>query len=107
VHAGSTRIEDFTSPIDLDVQAGSVKGYGRLTEGTSRISCQAGSVKLELDPSSSVRIKAKTSLGRISLPGNPTAIGISGGGSEAQLGAGAATLDIEAELGSVQVAAGL
>ena len=106
VHAGSTRIEDFTSPIDLDVQAGSVKGYGRLTEGTSRISCQAGSVKLELDPSSSVRIKAKTSLGRISLPGVPSVAGLGGGGSEAQLGSGAASLDIEAELGSVQVGAG-
>jgi hypothetical protein len=106
VHAGSTRLEDFTFPIDLDVQAGSVKGYGRLTEGSSRISCQAGSVKLDLDPSSSVKIKAKTSLGRISLPGSPLVTGLGGGGSQTQLGAGAATLDIVAELGSVQVDAG-
>jgi hypothetical protein len=106
VQAGSTRLEDFTFPIDLDVQAGSVKAYGRLTEGSSRISCQAGSVKLDLDPESSVRIRAKTSLGRISLPGVPVVAGLGGGGSEAQLGSGAATLEIEAELGSVQVGAG-
>jgi hypothetical protein len=106
VQAGSARLEDFTFPIDLDVQAGSVKGYGRLTEGSSRISCQAGSVKLDLDPSSSVKIKAKTSLGRISLPGTAVVAGLGGGGSEAQLGEGAATLDIVAELGSVQVGSG-
>lgn len=107
VQAGSTRLEDFTFPIDLDVQAGSVKGYGRLTEGGSRIRCQAGSVRIDLDPASSVRIKAKTSLGRVSLPGVPVVAGFGGGGSEAQLGAGAATLDIEAELGSVHVGSGL
>jgi hypothetical protein len=106
VQAGSTRIEGFTFPIDLDVQAGSVKASGRLTEGSSRISCQAGSVRLDLDPSSSVRIKAKTSLGRISLPGTPVVTGLGGGGSETQLGAGTATLDIVAELGSVQVGSG-
>ncbi|MDQ6919455.1 MAG: DUF4097 domain-containing protein [Candidatus Dormibacteraeota bacterium] len=103
VQAGSTRIEDFTFPIDLDCQAGSVKARGRLTEGSSRISCQAGSVKLSLDPGSSVKVKAKTSLGRISLPGQPTVAGISGGHTEAQVGAGEATLEIESELGSVQV----
>jgi hypothetical protein len=106
VQAGSTRLEDFTFPIDLDVQAGSVKASGRLTEGTSRIRCQAGSVKLELDAASSVKVSAKTSLGRVSLPGVPVVAGIGGGASLAQLGAGAATLDIDAELGSVQVVVG-
>jgi len=106
VQAGSAKLEDFTFPIDLDVQAGSVKGYGRLTEGTSTIRCQAGSVKLELDPASSVKIVAKTSLGRISLPGGPSVAGLGSSGSQAQIGAGAATLDIASEFGSVQVALG-
>jgi hypothetical protein len=106
VQAGSAKLEDFTFPIDLDVQAGSVKGHGRLIEGRSTIRCQAGSVKLELDPASSVRIKAKTGLGRISLPGGPTVVGLGSSGSQAQVGAGAATLDIDAELGSVQVTVG-
>lgn len=106
VQAGSTRLEDFTAPIDLDVQAGSVKAYGRLTEGMSRIRCQAGSVKVDLDSTSSVKIKAKTSLGRISLPGIPSVVGLGSSGSQAQIGAGVATLDIDAELGSVQVTVG-
>jgi hypothetical protein len=106
VQAGSTKLEDFTFPIDLDVQAGSVKAYGRITEGTSRIRCQAGSVKLELDSASSVKVRAKTSLGKISLPGAPTVAGLGGNGSQAQIGTGAATLDIDAEFGSVQVVVG-
>jgi hypothetical protein len=103
VQAGSTRLEDFTFPIDLDVQAGSVKARGRLTEGASRISCQAGSVRLDLDSASSVKIRAKTSLGRVSLPGVPVVTAIGSGGSQADVGAGVGTLDIDAELGSVQV----
>ena len=106
VRAGSTRLEDFTFPIDLDVQAGSVKAQGRLSEGASRIRCQAGSVSLGLEPASSVKITARTSLGRVSLPGVPAVASIGGGSSQAQVGAGAATLDIEAELGSVQVVVG-
>jgi hypothetical protein len=106
VQAGSAKLEDFTFPIDLDVQAGSVKGHGRLTEGTSRIRCQAGSVKLELDPTSSVKIRAKTSLGRVSLPGVSAVAGLRSNGSQAQVGAGASTLEIDAEFGSVQVAVG-
>lgn len=103
VQAGSTQLEDFSFPIDLDVQAGSVRANGRLTEGASRIRCQAGTVKLDLDSGSSVRIKAKTSLGRVALPGVPVVTGIGTGSAEAKVGAGAATLDIDAELGSVQV----
>jgi hypothetical protein len=106
VQAGSTRLEDFSFPIDLDVQAGSVKAYGKLTEGKSRISCQAGSVKLELDPGSSVKINAKTSFGKVSLPDVPMVAGVGGARSQAQLGAGEATLDIDSELGSVQVGLG-
>lgn len=106
VQAGSTQLEDFTFPIDLDVQAGSVRAHGRLTEGTSRVRCQAGIVKLDLDPASSVKINAKTSLGRVSLPGVPVVAGIGNGSAQAQVGAGAGTLDIDAELGSVQVTVG-
>jgi hypothetical protein len=106
VQAGSTRLEDFTFPIDLDVQAGSVKANGRLSEGASRIRCQAGSVRLDLDANSSVRITAKTTLGKVSLPAEPGAEEIGGGVAKAQVGSGSGTLDIEAELGSVRVAVG-
>ena len=103
VHAGSTKIEGFSAPIDLDCQAGSVKARGRLNGGRSRINCQAGSVKLELEPDSNVKITARTSLGKISLLGAPAVAGIGGGTAHAELGAGAGTLDIVAELGSVMV----
>lgn len=107
VQAGSTKIEGFSGPIYLDCQAGSVRARGRLTGGSSKINCQAGSVKLDLEPDSSVKITARTSLGKISLLGAPTVAGIGTGTAHAELGAGAGTLDIVAEMGSVQVGVGL
>src|SRR5579859_8057637 len=71
VQAGVARIEGFTEPLDLDIQAGSVRASGRLTGGHSKIRCQAGKVDIELESGSSVRVSARTSLGRISLPGAP------------------------------------
>jgi hypothetical protein len=106
VQAGSTRIEGFTEPVDLDVQAGSVRVSGRLTDGKSRIRCQAGKVNVDLDPASSVRISARTSMGRISLPGTPSFTGIGDGSATAVVGSGAATLDLSSEMGSIQVEVG-
>jgi hypothetical protein len=103
IQAGSTQIEGFSEPIDLDVQAGSVRASGRLTQGQSRIRCQAGKVSVDLDPESSVKISAKTGLGRISLPGNAVYAGIGDRTVTTQIGAGAASLDISSEMGSVQV----
>lgn len=103
VQAGSTRIDGFTQPLDLDVQAGSVNARGRLTGGVSRIRCQAGKVKVELDRSSSVRITARTGLGRVTLPGTPVHSGVGERSVATQVGEGAATLDISSEMGTVQV----
>jgi hypothetical protein len=103
VQAGSTKIEGFASPLDLDCQAGSVKAWGRLSAGASRINCQAGSVNIQLEPESRVKITARTSLGKVTLPGAPAISGIGGGTANAQLGDGAGTLDIVAEMGSVTV----
>lgn len=103
IQAGSAQIDGFSEPIDLDVQAGSVRARGRLSGGQSRIRCQAGKVSVDLDPASSVRISAKTGLGRISLPGSPAYSGIGDRAVTTQVGAGAGTLDITSELGSVQV----
>jgi hypothetical protein len=103
VQAGSTRIEGFSAPVDLDVQAGSVKAGGLLSSGTSRIRCQAGTVSVDLDPRSSVRISAHTSLGRVSLPDTQPVSGIGAGTSQAQVGDGGGTLDIQNEMGSVTV----
>jgi hypothetical protein len=103
IQAGSTQIDGFTEPLDLDVQAGSVRASGKLTEGHSRIRCQAGKVSVELDPNSSVKITAKTGLGRISLPGSAVYAGIGDRTVTTQVGEGAASLEISSEMGSVQV----
>jgi hypothetical protein len=50
-----------------------------------------------------VKISARTSFGKLSLPDVPTVTGIGGGTANAQLGAGAGTLDIDSEMGSVTV----
>jgi len=106
VQAGTTQIDGFTEPIDLDVQAGSVRASGRLTAGHSRIQCQAGKVTVNLEPESSVRISAKTGLGRISLPGNAVYAGVGDRTVTTQVGAGVASLAINSEMGSVQVEVG-
>jgi hypothetical protein len=94
VQAGSTDIDGFRSPIELSSQAGSVRARGRLDHGRSRISCEAGSVRLHLEQGSSVRVSARTTLGKVSFDGdtNPWVIG-----------GGEATLDIDATMGSVRV----
>src|SRR5438105_4158310 len=94
IQAGSARIEDFAGPIDLHVQAGSVRASGSLQEGESRVRCEAGSVRLELDAASNVRVRARSSLGKVDLPG---------GASEWVAGAGAGNLLIEVGMGKVQV----
>jgi hypothetical protein len=107
VEAGSARIERFRGPLDLAVEAGAVQASGVLDEGASRIRCESGSVRVHLGRGSSVRIRAAAELGRIALPGG-TDVGAwtAGGGTrEAVVGAGAASLDVKAELGSVVVTA--
>ena len=104
VQAGSTSIDGFTGPLSLSVQAGSVRASGRLNHGASRIFCEAGSVQLHLIHDSSVRITARSSIGKISLPtGDGWVVG--GSDREATIGAGEATLDIEATAGAVKVTA--
>ncbi len=105
VQAGSARIDGFEKQLDVTVQAGSVNASGTLTWGASRIGCDAGSVRVALDPSSSVQIHAHTSIGRISLPGRQSRASIGGEHLEATVGAGDATLEIESSMGSVVVTA--
>lgn len=104
VQAGSTSIDGFAGPLSLSVQAGSVRASGRLDHGASRIFCEAGSVQLQLTHDSSVRITARSAIGKISLPtGDGWVVG--GSDREARIGTGEATLDIEATAGAVRVTA--
>jgi hypothetical protein len=105
VQAGSCTIEDFRDTLDLSLQAGSLRGRGVLDHGESRIRSEAGSVHLILERGSSVKVRARSTMGRIILGNDePQDSFIFGGGSrELTVGDGAATLEIDATMGSVRV----
>ena len=98
VQAGSTEIVDFRAPLDLMVQAGSVRARGRLDHGASRIRCEAGGVRLRLERGSSVRVSARTTLGKVQFDNDD-------GSDPWVIGSGEGTLDIAATMGSVRVMA--
>ena len=102
VHAGSATIDGIASAVDFSVNAGDLRATGRLDSGESRIACKMGSASLHLERGSSVRIKARNSLGDIELPDRSSQAGGTGNG-DFIVGAGAASLAIETTLGSVKV----
>jgi len=111
IAAGTGKFEGVTGPLQIGVEAGSVHVDGKLTRGESEISCTAGKVRVQLDPSSDVHVVARSTLGRISLPAkfskDPEWSGIGGAEREATIGNGAARLNLSAVTGSVQVEVGL
>jgi len=106
VAAGTVRIDGMASPVDVSVSAGTVSASGVLDGGESRIECDAGKVRVNLERGSSVRIKARADVGRVDMPGAEEA-GASewllGGGHEATVGTGAGELSIRVSMGAVQV----
>jgi hypothetical protein len=96
VQAGNCSVEGFAAPVNLSVAAGSLEASGRLDGGSSSIRCQMGEVKLKLDRSSSVRITAHTTMGKVDVQGTRDRI----------VGAGAGTLDIGCTMGDVTVSVG-
>ncbi|MGH7697469.1 MAG: hypothetical protein ACRENV_02200 [Candidatus Dormibacteria bacterium] len=107
IQAGSAKLDGFASAFDLNVTWGTVSATGVLQEGDSRIRCEAGTVKVVLEPGSSVKVVAKSTLGRISLPGEPAGLaeGWTMGGDERQatVGEGAGRLLVETTTGAVWV----
>jgi uncharacterized protein YndB with AHSA1/START domain len=105
VHAGSLVIQGFAGPIDLATSAGSIRGEGSLKEGKSRIRCEMGSVRISLTPDSDVTISATTQMGKVNLDGSTETRGRTRWTQhqEAVRGRGTASLDIEAQMGSVVV----
>jgi len=105
VAAGTLTITGATGPLDLTTAAGPIKVQGRITTGTHRIRCEAGAVKVVLDPASSVAITARASLGKVMLPGSsgPGGFAIGGAQSEAVIGDGAASMSIDCAVGGVKV----
>jgi hypothetical protein len=107
VHAGAIDLAGFESPIDIDVEAGSVKASGRLTRGSSRIKCDAGSVRLDLRPDSSLRVTAHSELGQVKLDGGGwrTEAHPDSTSETAVIGAGEGTLAVEVNVGAVRLVA--
>ena len=106
VRAGSARIEGARGPLDATVAAGSLRADAMLRAGASRVRCDAGSVRIHLERGSSVLVRARADLSKLSLP-DRAAVGAWSGGEreEVKIGDGAATLDIEANMSSVGVTA--
>lgn len=99
VQAGNCDIVDFRGPLNLKVMAGNISARGRLDGGASTIRCQMGEVRVVLDKASSVRIRARTTLGEIAFE-NVKA----DGKSEVTIGSGAGTLDCDCTMGTIRIA---
>ncbi len=106
--AGPMTIERFEGPLDLSVNAGAIRAIGILTTGDSRIRSDAGAVRVQLDPSSDVHVKAHAALGKVSLFASDDDAERFGTDRrhEATLGAGTATLRVDTAMGSVHVSVG-
>ena len=104
IQAGSATIDGFKSELNISVHAGSLKASGCLDDGDSRISCDAGSVNLYLERGSSVRIRGRSTMGKIDLLGE-VGSGLNRGAQEVTVGDGGGSLLIETNLGSVRVTA--
>jgi hypothetical protein len=106
VQAGNCKLDDFRGPVDLVVQAGNISAGGRLDAGASQVRCEMGSVRIKLERGSSVRVTAKTTLGKVSVEGEGGDRAVrSQGGREVTIGSGSATLDIDCTMGNVRVSA--
>lgn len=106
VQAGNCTISDFRSPLNITVQAGSLTATGRLDGGASKVSCQMGEVKINLERGSSVRISAHTSMGAVAIEGAVTAAADAVSiGRVVTVGGGVGTLDVSCALGDVRVVA--
>jgi hypothetical protein len=62
-----------------------------------------GSVKINLEKGSSVRISAHSTMGKVAIDGAARAM--AQGGREVTIGSGAATLEVDCTMGSVKVTA--
>jgi hypothetical protein len=99
VQAGNCDIADFRGPLNLKVTAGNVTAKGHLDGGASAIRCQMGEVRVVLDKASSVRIRARTTMGEISYENVEPA-----GKSEGIIGSGAGTLECDCTMGTIRIA---
>lgn len=106
VQAGNCTISDFRSPINVVVQAGSLNASGRLDGGASKVRCQMGEVRINLEKGSSVRVRARTTMGEVAIEGAAAeGAAASKVGNVVTIGGGAGTLDLDCTMGDIKVVA--
>jgi hypothetical protein len=104
VQAGNCQISGFRGPLNFVIQMGNLSASGRLDSGASSVRCEMGSVKINLEKGSSVRVTAHTTLGKVSIEGEGTH-NVNLGGKDVTVGGGAGSLDCECTMGNVRVSA--
>ena len=107
LQAGDLTLNDAGS-FEINAKAGDVKISTTLTEGDSRVTALAGSIKLKLQPGSSVALKASTVAGDVSAKGfilTQTEKRVTGGSLEGRLGAGRASLECRLTAGDLEIEA--
>ncbi len=102
VQAGNCRVDDFRAPIKLSVAAGNIEAFGRLEGGASSVKCEMGQVKVGLARGSSVRINARSTMGKVAIDGD----GIRKDATQVTVGAGEGTLDLDCTMGNIKVTVG-
>ncbi len=103
VSAGSATLHDVQGPVAATAAAGSLSVRGPIRNGESRIECDMGSASVQLEDGADVRIRVRTSLGRAVVDLDEALEPEGGGPQEWVVGSGRATLEIQANLGSVSV----
>jgi hypothetical protein len=105
LRAGSIRVEGARGPLDASVAAGSLRLDAMLRTGESRVRCDASSVRINLERGSSVLVRARAEMSKLSMPRRGGVGTWMGEREEVKIGDGAATLDIEANMSNVGVTA--
>src|SRR5712691_11028658 len=107
VQAGSLRVDGVHGPITAEAQAGTVTSSGCIDSGASKVRCEMGSIRISLDKQSSVKISARTTMGKVAIDDESGERAIAGqAGKDVTIGSGAGTLDIEGTMGNVRINVG-
>ena len=83
-----------------------VKRSGRLDGGDSKVRCEMGSVKIHLEKGSSVRVTARSTMGKVTCEGEATdKVSLGQTGKDVTFGSGDGSLDVECTMGNVRISA--
>src|ERR1700730_746292 len=97
VQAANCQISGFRAPLNLVIQMGNLSASGRLDAGASKVRCEMGSVKIHLEKGSSVRVTARSTLGKVSCEGEAAdkVVSLGQSGKDVTFGSGEGSLDVE------------